>query len=204
MATSTRRARTTALLAAACLALAGCGGSDGTAAPADPGSGSSMETGTATDGHGDEHGEGHDMSMPGMNDPDATPADQLPDAVTGAFTVLDTAPPGSDAVAGDAWLAQGEDGTTLTVRLTGLEPGTAYVGHLHAQPCAEDAGGPHFAFDPDGPATPPNEVHIAFTAGDDGAGEATATNDRQVGDAAPSVVVHPADAQDNRLACADL
>ncbi len=143
--------------------------------------------------------------MPMMNDPDATPADQVDGEVrSGEFVVLDTAPPGSDDVTGEAWLAQGDAGTTVTIRLTGLEPGTTYTGHLHAAACEEDNGGDHFRFDPDGSELPPNEVHLGFTADDAGAGEATITNDAQVGDGAPSVVVHPQDAMDNRLACADL
>ncbi len=147
---------------------------------------------------------GPDMDMAEMNDPGATPADEVDgDVRPGTFEVLPTAPPGSDDVAGDAWLAQNDAGTTVTVRLTGLEPGTTYMGHLHAEPCSTDAGGPHFAFDPDGEEVPPNEVHLGFTATDEGTGEATVTNDTQVGDAAPSVVVHPADAMDNRVACAD-
>ncbi|WP_189080040.1 superoxide dismutase family protein [Mangrovihabitans endophyticus] len=142
--------------------------------------------------------------MPGMamNDPSATPANKIDGAAEASFQLLDTRPPGTDGVKGTAWLAQ--DGkTTLTVNLTGLKPSAQYVGHLHAQPCAAENGGAHFKFDANGPDTPPNEVHIGFTAGADGMGMATVTNDREVGDAAKAVVIHPADALDNRLACAD-
>lgn len=147
-----------------------------------------------------------DMDMSGMvmDEPDATPADEVDgDLVTGTFTVLETAPPGSDGAAGEAFLAQTDDGTTVTIRLSGLEPGVAYVSHLHEQTCADDNGGEHFKFDPEGSDVPPNEVHLGFTADDDGTGEATVTNDQQVGDGAPAIVVHPADAMDNKLACAD-
>ena len=151
---------------------------------------------------------GMSMDMSAMNDPDATPADQIDDAAveTGDFTVLDTAPPGSDDVAGEAWLAHtdgGGEGTTVTIRLAGLEPDTDYVAHLHAEACSDDNGGDHFKFDPDGSDVPPNEVHLAFTSTDDGTGEATITNESDVEDRAPALVVHPADALDNRLACAD-
>lgn len=138
-----------------------------------------------------------------MNDPSATPASELSGAVESSFGLLDTRPPGTDEVEGTAWLAQGDQGTTLTVTMTGLEPGAEYIGHLHAQGCADDNGGPHFKFDLDGSSTPPNEVHIGFTADDNGAGSATVTNERAVGDAARAVVIHPAEALDNRLACAD-
>ena len=145
-----------------------------------------------------------DMDMSAMNDPDATPADEVDgDVQKGTFLVLPTAPPGSEDVGGDAWLAQNDEGTTVTVRLTGLEPGIEYVSHLHAQTCEQDNGGPHFAFDPDGEEVPPNEIHLGFTASEDGSGEATVTNDRRVEDQAPAIVIHPADAMDNRLVCAD-
>ncbi len=144
--------------------------------------------------------------MAGMmgGDPDATPADQVDGEVrSGEFTVLDTAPPGSDDAAGQAWLAQGDDGTTVTIRLTGLAADTVYLAHLHAEPCATDNGGPHFQFEVGGSDQPPNEIHLAFTSDDAGSGEVTVTHDQKVGDGAPSVVVHPATSMDNRLACAD-
>lgn len=169
-------------------ALAGCGSDDASSGP---------------DGmDGMESMDGMDMSE--MNQPDATPADEVDGDVTeGAFALLDTAPPGSEDVVGQAWLAQNDDGTTVTIRLSGLEPGVEYVSHLHAQSCAEDNGGEHFAFDPEGEEVPPNEVHLGFTADQDGTGEATVTNDRRVEDLAPAVIVHPADSMDNRLVCAD-
>lgn len=146
--------------------------------------------------------DGMDMSQ--MDEPDATPADEVDGAVTtGSFTVLDTAPPGSDSVTGRAWLAQNVDGTTVTIRLEGLVPGESYVSHLHQQRCEVDNAGDHFKFDPDGSDVPPNEVHLGFVADEDGAGTATVTNDQEVGDGAPAIVVHPADAMDNKLACAD-
>ena len=172
-------------------ALAGCGGD------------SSDEAGSG-DGDSMSDVDMGDMDMGAMNDPDATPADEIDGEVAeGAFAVLDTAPPGSEGVSGTAWLGQNNAGTTVTIRLEGLEPDTEYLSHLHAQPCADDEGGPHFAFDPAGEEMPPNEVHLAFTSSADGTGKATVTNDRRVEDQAPAVVVHPAAAMDNRLACAD-
>ena len=146
-----------------------------------------------------------DMDLSELNEPDATPADELAgaDLESGLFRVLDTAPPNSEAVSGQAWLAQDESGTTVTVRLRGLVPGDTYMAHLHEQPCGRDAAGDHFAFDPDGPEVPPNEVHLGFVASAEGTGVATVTNDRRVGDGARAIVVHPAAAMDNRLACAD-
>ncbi len=171
------------------LAVAGCGADD----PTDSSPASSEGMG------------GMDMSA--MNEPDATPAYDVDGpgstVASGDFVLLETAPPGSDDVAGQAWLAQDDDGTTVTIELSGLEPGRDYVSHLHAETCATDDGGPHFAFDEGGSDMPPNEVHLGFTAAEDGSGTATVTNDREVGDGAPALVVHPADATDNRLVCAD-
>lgn len=148
-------------------------------------------------GHGSGHGE--------MHEPDATPADELQGAEvrTGEFEVLDTAPPKSNEVAGQVWVAENEDGTTVTVRMTGVEPGEEYMLHLHEQSCGNDAGGEHFKFDPEGSDEPPNEVHLGFTAKGNGEGEATVTNDQQVGRGATSIVMHPVMAMDNRIACAD-
>ena len=146
-----------------------------------------------------------DMDLSELNEPDATPANELAgaDLESGLFRLLDTAPPNSEAVSGQAWLAQDESGTTVTVRLRGLVPGDTYMAHLHEQPCGRDAGGDHFAFDADGPEVPPNEVHLGFVASSEGTGVATVTNDQRVGDGAQAIVVHPAAAMDNRLACAD-
>ena len=158
-----------------------------------------------------EHAGSHDAAGPSastgpasmMGDPTATPADRVPGATASTFVLLPTRPPGSDAVRGTAWLAQGERGTTLTVAMTGLRPGAIYLGHLHADPCGAKGGGAHFKFDQNGPATPPNEVHLMLMADGTGKATLTVTNPRQVGAGARAVVVHPAEAIDNRLACAD-
>ncbi len=169
-------------------AVGGCGGGTGDA-----------------DGSSDGSSGTTGMDMTSMNEPGATPADQVEgDVRSGRLRLLATAPPGSDGVRGRAWLAQDGSGTTVTVRLRGLQPDVPYVAHLHEQPCGQDDGGEHFAFDPEGSELPPNEVHLGFAADGDGVGEATVTHDRRVGQGAPAVVVHPADAPDNRLSCADL
>ncbi|MCK9924001.1 superoxide dismutase family protein [Frankia sp. AgPm24] len=145
-----------------------------------------------------------DMGAMTVN-PSATPASQVPGARESTFILLNTRPPGHNDVRGTAWLAQNAtSGTTLTVTATGLVAGGKYVAHLHAKPCAVDNGGGHFKFDPNGPAAPPNEVHLALPADAAGAVQGTVTNARPVGDAAQSVVIHPVDALDKRVACADL
>ncbi|KUO16281.1 superoxide dismutase [Streptomyces dysideae] len=146
-----------------------------------------------------------EMDGMAMGDPSATPADKIPgaDVVKGAFRLLDTRPPGMDDVKGTAWLAQGPKGTTVTVSLTGLKPGEEYMSHLHASPCSADNGGEHFQFEKGGATTPPNEVHLMFTADKSGMGMTTVNNSRKTGKDAAAIVVHPQKAMDNRIACAD-
>ncbi len=185
-------------LVASTVLIAGCGGKSGATDPAS--SDGSPSAGAST--------MPMPMAMPSgpaYNDPSATPANKVTgaDLKQAAFKLLDTRPPGSDSAAGSVWLAQTDSGTTVTITMTGLKPGKMYVAHLHAQRCADDNGGAHFQFDPAGPTTPPNEVHLAFAADPTGAATVTVHNDRKVGDAAKAIVVHPMDAMDNRLACAD-
>ncbi|WP_416956033.1 superoxide dismutase family protein [Streptomyces sp. Agncl-13] len=145
-----------------------------------------------------------DMNM-SYGDPKATPAYKVSGAsvVKGAFKLLDTRPPGMDDVKGTAWLAQGSKGTTVTVSLTGLKPGHHYMAHLHAQHCSAADGGEHFQFTKGGPAKPPNEVWLTFTADKSGMGMTTVNNAKKTGKGAVALVVHPMEAMDNRIACAD-
>jgi hypothetical protein len=150
---------------------------------------------------GEQAGGGMQMNM---GDPNATPAKDVPGAQlrTNKFVLLPTRPPGLDQAAGTAWLATHPGGTTATLEMTGLAPNGQYMAHVHAKPCAEDNGGGHFKFDQAGPETPPNEIHLAFTADASGRGFMTAENDKPA-EAAKSLVVHPAEFSDNRIACAD-
>lgn len=196
--TPVRRATavTLACLVAVGAVAAGCGGGDDSAGA--NGTKKSKPPSGSPHSAAPPHHEGSHL-----NDPSATPASDLPGAKQASFVLLETRPPGSDAVTGTAWLAQSGTGTTLTVTMTGLPAGGQYLGHLHALPCATENGGPHFRFNPSGSDQPPNEVHIGFASDPGGKATATITNDRQVGTGARSVVIHPADAVDNRLACAD-
>lgn len=154
----------------------------------------------------DEMSEGMDPAMGEMNMGDVTAvrADDVAGAevVTADFVLLDSRPPGYEEAAGAAWLARHELGTTLTIELTGLVPEASYIAHLHEGGCAE-AGGDHFKFDPNGSDVPPNEIHLAFGADSAGVGFMTAENHATAGDRARSVVVHPSDLLDNKLACAE-
>lgn len=184
------------LLAATSALLSGCGGD----------SADHASTQAASSASASSSAKGMDgMAEMDMGDPSATPADKVPGAtvVKGAFTLLDTRPPGMDDVEGTAWLAQGSKGTTVTVSLTGLKPGASYMAHLHAQHCSAKNGGEHFQFEKGGATTPPNEVHLMFTADKSGTGMTTVNNSRKTGEGAVAIVVHPSEAQDNRIACAD-
>ncbi|MFR9796395.1 superoxide dismutase family protein [Streptomyces sp. MS06] len=186
----------TAAAAALLLSACGSGSSADTSQKAPPASAApSASSAPSADG----------MSGMAMGDPHATPADKLPGAevVKGAFKLLDTRPPGMDDVKGTAWLAQGARGTTVTVSLTGLKPGGHYMAHLHARHCSADNGGPHFQFTEGGPTLPPNEVHLKFDADAAGKAMTTVNNPRKTGKGAVALVVHPVEAMDNRITCAD-
>lgn len=114
---------------------------------------------------------------------------------------LDSAPPAARTVSGEVFLSP--DRTRITLDLDGLQPGATYGAHVHEQACADDAGGPHFKFDPAGPAEPPNEVHFQIPTGP-GETDATVTQTaaQPLPDRARSVVVH--DPAETKIACADL
>jgi len=181
MHTNIRTTLLPSLLACSLLAVAACGS----------GSGSADEESTS--------GHHHDGSSR------ATPAYAVQGELRhGTFAKLPDASPQQAAdMAGDAWVAENDKGTTVTIELTGLKPGGDYVGHLHAQRCHQDDGGPHFAFDPEGAESPPNEVHFGLEADHHARGSATVENPRQVGSDAKSVVVHDSTSE-GRLVCADL
>jgi hypothetical protein len=180
-------------IAVIAVAAAGCGTASGSP------SGTTATT-------GDEMTMSHDMDdMAGtdmnMGDPSAVRAQDIEgaDLDHGTFAPL---PGTTRPVAGDAWLAR-HDGTTVSIELAGLEPGVAHVAHVHVAPCA-DAGGDHFRFDDGGGTMPPNEIHLAFTAGPDGRAMMTTENPMVATDDARSVVVHEAGEGAPKLACADL
>jgi hypothetical protein len=74
---------------------------------------------------------------------------------------------------------------------------------VHAQACANGNAGAHYQFEIGGAATPPNEIHLAFTSDNNGTGFMTAENAQIAGVDAVSFVVHPAEFIDNKVACVD-
>lgn len=192
-----------AALLTAALLLTGCGGGDDSSADAPDNQQNAAEANADPDAAQDMK---QDMKQDmNMGDPDAVPADQISGAELqqGEFALLDTRPPGMDGVEGRAWLAQHDQGTTVTLQMSGLVPEVDYISHLHVNACADGGGGPHFKFDPNGSDMPPNEVHLAFTSDAEGNGRMTVNNDRKTEDGVASVVVHRQDALANRIACVD-
>ncbi|HEV2727978.1 MAG TPA: hypothetical protein VGV34_06765, partial [Solirubrobacterales bacterium] len=112
--------------------------------------------------------------------------------VTGEFAAVAEAPAGDFQVAGKAELERVDGGTVVSISVSGLEPNTRYVAHLHTGGCDQaDPGGPHFQFEKGGSEEPPNEIHLRFTSDAAGKAEATASSKREVppGEAG-SVVIH--------------
>ncbi len=107
------------------------------------------------------------------------------------------------ALSGRAQMVRTADGkTTVSIRVEGLLPNTAYASHVHAAACAVGDANGHYTFDPAGPALPPNEIWPSFTTNAFGIGNGNATVDATAGAGAVSVVVHaPGGA---KIACADL
>jgi hypothetical protein len=116
--------------------------------------------------------------------------------VSGDFTPVAGAPAAYSEVSGEAEIERPESGgATVSLGVTGLEPKTAYVAHLHSGGCDQaDPGGPHFQFEKGGSEEPPNEIHLEFKSNAAGEGEAEASSKREVpvGEAG-SVVIHTAE-----------
>lgn len=152
-------------------------------------------TGLGLAGCGSGEGNDHDHQQ-------AAPAPaQAGQATKADFHVLSTAPPGSEHMAGTAILTRHGNTATVSASVTGLPAGQKFMAHIHAQPCSVDSGGGHFKFDPNGPATPPNEVHLSLTADPSGAANSSVEVDRELGEGAKSLVVHNVDTK--KMLCAD-
>ena len=114
-------------------------------------------------------------------------------APPGVFALVRDAPPGFPDLGGTAEMVDNpRGGSDVSITLHGLKPNVRYLSHLHAGTCDQpDPGGPHFKFDLDGPGTPPNEIHLAFTANATRNASAEAHSARRVPKgAAGSIVVH--------------
>jgi hypothetical protein len=163
-----------------------------------------QDAATTTTVHDMEAMDDADMADMNMGDPTATPATEIDGAEirTADFVLLDTRPEGYDDVVGEAAIARYDAGTTVTVEVSSLMPGESYIAHLHDDVCSEN-GGAHYKFDPEGSDVPPNEIHLAFVADENGFGFMTAENAQVAGPEGVAVVVHPVDLIDNKIACAE-
>lgn len=131
----------------------------------------------------------------GSSDSNSTEQSGNDAEVSGKFALVADAPSGYSKVDGEADLERSDGGTDVSLEVSGLEPKTAYVAHLHTGGCDQaDPGGPHFQFEKGGSEEPPNEIHLEFTTDANGEGEAEAESKREVpvGEAG-SVVIHTAE-----------
>ncbi len=105
---------------------------------------------------------------------------------------------------GRALLLRGSDGTTTVhVHATGLAPNTDHAAHVHAYPCAFDAG-PHYKIDTtETEVVEENEIWPAFSTDADGRAVATVTAQHEARGDAMSVVIHDPE-NGNKMVCADL
>jgi Cu-Zn family superoxide dismutase len=109
-------------------------------------------------------------------------------------------------IGGRATMLRTSDGrTVVSIRVTGLVPGTTYAAHVHAAPCGTGEADGHYMHVPGGPASPPNEIWPGpVTADRRGVARGTTTADFVAGEAAVSVVLHQPGPTPNKIACADL
>ena len=91
--------------------------------------------------------------------------------------------------------------TEVAVVMTGLTPNTAYSAHVHNQPCAFEAGGGHYKFDP-ASTEPTNELTFALEANAEGTASDSTWAAKIASAEAQSMIVHNPDG--SRLACFDL
>lgn len=134
----------------------------------------------------------------------------------GTFAPLPAA--GDLDIDGTAQLVRDDDGTSLKVKVRGLEPGVTYAAHLHNAPCgAANPGGGHYKHDPAGASAPPNEVWASstddplagITANNGGVAQGRGSATWVARPEAQSVVIHSIPAGGTtaggpKIACADL
>jgi hypothetical protein len=121
-------------------------------------------------------------------------------------------------VRGTAEIVRNAAGTTVTVHVTGLEPGLTYMAHLHEGTCANITSA-HYKNDLTGPDAPPNELWPSSDPSDPTAGLTADENGEVTGTGAAEWVARPTaraiwihepptDPSDPhahaRIACADL
>jgi hypothetical protein len=108
-------------------------------------------------------------------------------------------------IAGSVALIRGsESGTEVLIRVSGLAGEGPYPAHVHALPCANDAGGGHYKMDPTVmTAMPSNEIWPTVQVRDTGTGIGNVWVPHVARYDARSVVIHDP-GTGTKLACADL
>ncbi len=158
-------------------------------------------------------GDGEDTAenTPEVSSAPETPA-PLDGTYAGTFANVPEPPKDSAAVTGTTEMVVSGSATKVSVAAEGLDDKAVYVAHVHADACAaDDPGGAHFMFDPEGDEKPPNEIHIAPLKVKDKKGTGEASNPKPVTSAAKSMVIHVKRAAGEskdaekppKLACAD-
>jgi hypothetical protein len=152
-------------------------------------------------------GGGRDANTDSVAEGEQTP-EQEGETLTGEFASLEA---NTDRdISGQATLTRGDDGTTLSVQVSGLEANATHGSHLHLGSCADR--GPHYQDDPDGAEKPPNEMWPSSDPDDPTAGlqsdengetRGEATAEWRARDTAQAVFIH-APGDKTKIACADL
>jgi hypothetical protein len=126
----------------------------------------------------------------------------------GDFASFASGPAAGYDISGHAVMVRNANMTKVTIHVAGLNPGEAYVAHVHDQPCAVGDAGGHFKQDPLGASEPPNEIWPGggvFSPNAAGIANQQATVAYRAAGDARSVVVHwKSDAGAPKIACADL
>jgi hypothetical protein len=108
-------------------------------------------------------------------------------------------------LAGSAVIVRHDDGTDVSLQISGLTANTDYVAHVHAQACADEDGGGHYKIDPTIDETEEsNELWLTISADADGNGRVEITTDHLARPDAIAVVVHDTESNGDKMACADL
>lgn len=113
---------------------------------------------------------------------------------------------------GSAVATVDDDGTTVELVVSGLEPETEYTSHVHDASCEDESlGGGHWLADPAGEDAEPNIIQMSLTTDAEGAGSVTVDSEQVIDDRALSLVVHAGNHGEHadhveldRILCGDL
>ena len=118
--------------------------------------------------------------------------------------------PISDGATAMVHSVEHDGSTTVTLHVKGLPADRMFGAHVHKLACDNNKAGTHYRNDPNGPASPDNEIWLDFMTNDAGNGESHATVDFTIRPGeAKSVVIHDhgtdsSGAAGPKLACIDV